>query len=286
MIIKSALTGYGSSFSATPASSLTTGTFVIGTAAAQQSFTTADIGYAISAKLTTSSTTATLDVQTGVCTGSATYVAGVAQVETATVDTVYGGGATSTGTCIVTVTGAALTGSPLAVSIPLSPSANTKALVASALALGLNANASIAEKYTVTSSGANIVLTVKADANGNYIANDSTLNIAIPEGLGIIAAPTSANTTAGVASSGVQVLDGDGKDFEGVTIPSMARLYSLEINVTSGSATATNGTQVLPLPCKIWNTSGFTGSMLTADLVITATSAGTNLTIVAIGKSS
>lgn len=286
MIIKSALTGYGSSFSATPASSLTTGTFVIGTASTQQSFTTADIGYAISAKLTTSSTTATLDVQTGVCTGSATYVAGVAQVETATVDTVYGGGATSTGNCIVTVTGAALTGSPLAVTIPLTPSANTKALVASALALGLNANASIAEKYTVTSSGVNIVLTVKPDANGNYIANDSTLNIAIPEGLGIIAAPTSADATAGVASSGVQVLDGDGKDFEGVTIPSMARLYALEINVTSGSATASNGTQVLPLPCKIWNASGFTGSMLTADLVITATSAGTNLTIVAIGKSS
>jgi hypothetical protein len=66
----------------------------------------------------------------------------------------------------------------------------------------------------------------------------------------------------------------------------MARIYALEINVTSGSATASNGTQVLPLPCKIWNTSGFTGSMLTADLVITATSAGTNITITALGKSS
>jgi hypothetical protein len=284
MIIKSALTGYGSSFSATPTSSLTTGTFVIGAAATQQSFTTADIGYAISAKLTTSSTTATLDVQTGVCTGSATYVAGVAQVETATV--VAAAGATSSGDCIVTVTGSALTGSPLAVTIPLTTSANTAALVASALAAGLKANAAISEKYTVTSSADNIVLTVKADANGNFAANDSTLNIAIPSGLGITAASTSTDTTAGVASSGVQVLDGDGKDFEGVTIPSMARIYALEINVTSGSATATNGTQVLTLPCKIWNTSGITGSMLTADLVITATSAGTNLTIVAIGKSS
>jgi hypothetical protein len=84
----------------------------------------------------------------------------------------------------------------------------------------------------------------------------------------------------------VQVLDGDGKDFEGVTLPSMARIYTLEINVTSGSASATNGTQVLTLPCKIWNPSGITGSMLTADLVITATSAGTNLTITALGKSS
>lgn len=284
MIIASALTNNGTSFTASPASSLTTGTFVIGTSASQQSFATADIGYAISARLTTSSTTATLDVQTGVCTGSAAFVAGVAQVETATV--VAAAGATSSGNCIVTVTGSTLTGSPLAVTIPLTTSANTATLVASALAAGLNANTAIAAKYSVTSSGTDIILTVKADANGNYLADDGTLNIAIPSGLGITAAPTSADTTAGVVSSGVQVLDGDGKDFEGVTLPSMARIYALEINVTSGSATATNGTQVLPLPCKIWNTSGFTGSMLTADLVITATSAGTNMTIVAIGKSS
>jgi hypothetical protein len=284
MIISSALTNNGTSFTASPASSLTTGRVTVGTSAAQQSFATADIGYAISARLTTSSTTATLDVQTGVCTGSAAFVAGVAQVETATV--IAAAGATSSGNCIVTVTGSTLTGSPLAVTIPLTTSANTAILVASALASGLNANAAIAAKYSVTSSGADIVLTVKADANGNYLANDGTLNIAIPSGLGITAAPTSADTTAGVVSSGVQVLDGDGKDFEGVTLPSMARIYALEINVTSGSASATNGTQVLTLPCKIWNTSGITGSMLTADLVITATSAGTNLTITALGKSS
>lgn len=284
MIISSALTNNGTSFTASPASSLTTGRVTVGTSAAQQSFATADIGYAISARLTTSSSTATLDVQTGVCTGSAAFVAGVAQVETATV--IAAAGATSSGNCIVTVTGSTLTGSPLAVTIPLTTSANTAILVASALASGLNANAAIAAKYSVASSGADIVLTVKADANGNYLANDETLNIAIPSGLGITAASTSTDTTAGVVSSGVQVLDGDGKDFEGVTLPSMARIYALEINVTSGSASATNGTQVLTLPCKIWNTSGITGSMLTADLVITATSAGTNLTITALGKSS
>ena len=284
MIIASALTNNGTSFTASPASSLTTGRVTVGTSAAQQSFATADIGYAISTRLTTSSTTATLDVQTGVCTGSAAFVAGVAQVETATV--VAAAGATSSGNCIVTVTGSTLTGSPLAVTIPLTTSANTATLVASALASGLNANTAIAAKYSVASSGADIVLTVKADANGNYLANDATLNIAIPGGLGITAAATSTDTTAGVVSSGVQVLDGDGKDFEGITLPSMERIYALEINVTSGSASASNGTQVFTLPCKIWNTSGITGSMLTADLVITATSAGTNITITALGKSS
>jgi len=284
MIISSALTNNGTSFTASPSSSLTTGRVTVGTSAAQQAFTTADIGYAISTRLTTSSTTATLDIQSGVCTGSAAFVAGVAQVETATV--IAAAGATSSGNCILTVTGSTLTGSPLDVTIPLTTSASTATLVASALAAGLNANTAIAAKYSVTSSGADIVLTVKEDANGNFLANDGTLNIAIPGGLGITAASTSTNTTAGIVSSGVQVLDGDGKDFEGITLPSMARIYSLEINVTSGSATASNGTQVFTLPCKIWNTSGITGTMLTADLVMTATSAGTNITITALGKSS
>jgi len=284
MIISSALTNNGTSFTASPSSSLTTGRVTVGTSASQQAFTTADIGYAISTRLTTSSTTATLDIQSGVCTGSAAFVAGVAQVETATV--IAAAGATSSGNCILTVTGSTLTGSPLDVTIPLTTSASTATLVASALAAGLNANTAIAAKYSVTSSGADIVLTVKEDANGNFLANDGTLNIAIPGGLGITAASTSTNTTAGIVSSGVQVLDGDGKDFEGITLPSMARIYSLEINVTSGSATASNGTQVFTLPCKIWNTSGITGTMLTADLVMTATSAGTNITITALGKSS
>lgn len=284
MAISSTLSNTGTSFTVIPTSSLTSGRLTLGLSATSQSFSTADIGYAISARLTTAATTATLDVQSGVCTGSAAFVAGTAQVETTTV--VAASGATSNGNCIVTVTGASLTGSPLAVTIALTTASTTATLVAAVLAAGLQANAAIAAKYTVTSSGAIIILTVKADDDGNYIANDATLNIAIPSGLGITAAPTSTITTAGVASSGVNVLDGDGKDFEGITLTSMARIYALEINVTDGSASATNGTQTLTLPCKIWNTSGITGSMLTADLVITALTAGTEITITAIGKSS
>lgn len=284
MAISSTLSNTGTSFTVIPTSSLTSGRLTLGLSATSQSFTGADIGYAISARLTTAATTATLDVQSGVCTGSAAYVAGTAQVETTTV--VAASGATSNGNCIVTVTGASLTGSPLAVTIALTTASTTATLVAAVLAAGLQANAAIAAKYTVTSSGAIIILTVKADDDGNYVANDATLNIAIPAGLGITAAATSTNTTAGVASSGVNVLDGDGKDFEGITLTSMARIYALEINVTDGSASATNGTQVLTLPCKIWNTSGITGSMLTDNLVITALTAGTEITITVIGKSS
>jgi hypothetical protein len=284
MPISTAQTNTGSTFRGVPASTMTSGTLTLGLAATSQSFSDADIGYAITSRLTTSSTTATLDVQTGVLTGSAAFVAGVAQVETATV--VAASGCTSAGNCTITYTSANVTGSPVSVVVPLTTASNTQALVTAALVAGIAANTAIAEKFDVVRNGSTIVATAKVDSNGNYLTNDGTLNIAIPSGLGITAAPTSANTTSGVASSGVQVLDGDGKDFEGVTLASMARIYALEINVTSGSASATNGTQVLPLPCKIWNTSGFTGSMLTADLVITALSAGTNITITAIGKSS
>lgn len=284
MAISTAQTTTGTTFRATPESALTSGTLTLGVVAATQSFATADIGYAMTTRLTTAATTATLDVQTGVCTGSAAYVAGVAQVETATV--VAAAGATSAGNCTITFTSAAVTGSPVSVVVPLTTASNTETLVTAALVAGIAANTAIAEKFSVTRSGSTIIATRLVDADNNYVANDATLNIAIPAGLGITAAATSANTTAGVASSGVQVLDGDGKDFEGVTLVSMARLYCLEINVTAGSASATNGTQVLPLPCRIYNTSGITGSMLTADLVITAASAGTDITITAIGKSS
>jgi len=284
MAISSAATTYGTTFRATPESVLSSGSLTVGVAAATQSFSTADIGYAMTSRLTTASTTATLDIQSGVCTGSAAYVAGTAQVETATV--VAAAGATSAGNCTITFTSAAVTGSPVSVVVPLTTASNTETLVTAALVAGIAANTAIAEKFTVVRSGSTIVATRKVDSDSNYVANDATLNIAIPSGLGITAAPTSADTTAGVASSGVQVLDGDGKDFEGVTLVSMARLYCLEINVTAGSASATNGTQVLPLPCRVWNTSGITGSMLTADLVVTALTAGTNITITAIGKSS
>jgi len=284
MSISSAQTSIGSTFVGNPESSLTAGTLVLGLSATSQAFADADIGYAITSRLTTASTTATLDIQSGVCTGSAAYVAGVAQVETATV--VAAAGATSAGNCTITFTSAVVTGSPVSVVVPLTTASSTETLVTAALVSGIAANAAIAEKFTVTRSGSTIVATRKTDADGNYVADDATLNIAIPGGLGITAAATSASTTAGVASSGVQVLDGDGKDFEGTTLVSMARIYALEINVTDGSASATNGTQVLPLPIKLWNTSGITGTMLTADLVITALTAGTDITITAIGKSS
>ena len=282
MAISAAQTITGSNCQGQATSSLVTGIVQIGASQTATQFTTADIGYAIGVEIVASGGSVAIDLQTGVATPSAAYVAGTAQVETATVV----GSCTSNGNCSLTFTSAAVTGSPLTVVVPLTTASNTATLVAAALAAGLAANTAIAAVWTVTSSGADIIITRKSDANGYKYANESGTNLAIPAGLGITAALTSANTTAGVVSSGVRVLDGDGKDFEGVTLVSMVRLYSLEINVTSGSAGAGNGTDVFHTPAKVWNTTGITDTLLTADLTLTSTAAATNLTITAIGKSS
>ena len=283
MAISAAQTITGSNCQGQATSSLVTGIVQIGASQTATQFTTADIGYAIGVEIVASGGSVAIDLQTGIATPSAAYVAGTAQVETATV--VAASGATN-GNCSLTFTSAAVTGSPLTVVVPLTTASNTATLVAAALAAGLAANTAIAAQWTVTSSGADIIITRKSDANGYKYANESGTNIAIPAGLGITAAPTSANTTAGVVSSGVRVLDGDGKDFEGVTLVNMARLYSLEINATSGTAGAGNGTDVFHLPAKVWNTTGITDTLLTADLTLTSTAAATNLTVTVIGKSS
>lgn len=118
--------------------------------------------------------------------------AGTAQVETATVTAAAG--ATSDGNLAVTVTGAGIAGSPLVVQVPLTLLTHTTAaLVADAIRTALGATAAITALYTVGGTGADVSLTKTVAA-----ANDATLNIALAGSLGVTAAPTSANTTAGV----------------------------------------------------------------------------------------
>jgi len=287
MAISAAQTITGSNCQGQATSALVTGIVQIGASQTAVQFPTADIGYAIGVEIVESGGYVTIDLQTGIATPSAAYVAGTAQVETATV--VAASGCTSNGNCSMTFTSTAVTGSPVTVVVALTTVLTTATLVAAALAAGLAANAAIAAQWTVTSSGADIIATRVSDANGYKYANEATsaMNIAIPSGLGLTAAPTSANTTPGVVSSGVNITDGDGKDFEGVTLVSMARMYGLEVNVTSGTADLESGSAVVvcPLPVKFWNSSGITSTFLTGDLILTSSAAATNLTVTVIGKS-
>lgn len=116
---------------------------------------------------------------------------GTAQVETATA----AGTASTPGNATLTLTSANLTGSPIAINVALT---NENAAAQAALyRAALRANKTINSRFIISGSSASIILTDRIRA-----ANDATLNLAIGAGsTGITAAPTSANTTAGVAGT-------------------------------------------------------------------------------------
>lgn len=167
----------------------------------------------------TEGSTANLNMLTNDTTGSDAWVAGVAQVETATA----AGTITLTGNATVTVTAAGMTGSPKAISVAVL-SGDTAAVWAGKVRTALAADVAVSELFTVGGVTTAISLTRKPTATISgvpfYAANDATINIALDNGTctGITTATTSANTTAGVATSGVFIRDGD-EDVWGDAIP-------------------------------------------------------------------
>ena len=150
--------------------------------------------------------------------------AGANQVETATV--VAASGVAGLGSINVVVTAAGVTGSPVTVAVALTNLFHTTApLIATAIRDAMIGNAAIAAKFTPTSSGATVILTAL-----NKLANDATLNISIPSGLGITAAPTSANTTAGVRPTAAYRKTGTAwtpVDQEGFALPTATKIYGV-----------------------------------------------------------
>jgi hypothetical protein len=195
----------------------------IGLASTTLPLTGATKAYCVSATLASASDTLTIDTETGIATIGTTPVA---QVETATV--VAAAGATSNGNLAVTVTGARITGSPLAVSVPLTTAANTAALVAAQIRARFNATAAISSKYFVAGTGADVTLTEIDPQN-----NDATLNIAIAAGLGVSAITTSTDTTAGVGGVKLTNNTGDGDDFEGIPLGEMQDIFGMCVRNTS-----------------------------------------------------
>lgn len=115
---------------------------------------------------------------------------GVAQVETA----VIVGTITLAGDSTFTLTSALVTGSPLAITVPVALN-DTAAIVAGKAAVVLNANAAVSAHFTASVNVADLILTAKKSA-----ANDATLNIAYTNGTctGLTPDASSDNTTAGV----------------------------------------------------------------------------------------
>lgn len=117
--------------------------------------------------------------------------AGTAQVETATV----AGTITGDGDVSVVVTAAGMTGSPKTIPVAV-VNGDSAATVAGKIRAALGADADVTAMFAVSGAGVSVVLTRLIAA-----ANDATLNVALSTGTatGLTAAPTSANTTAGVA---------------------------------------------------------------------------------------
>ena len=166
-----------------------------------------------------------------VCSAIDTYVPAVAQTE----NTNAAGTITLAGNATVTVTAAGLTGSPLAISVPVLLS-DTAATWAGKVRAALTANAAIAAMFTVGNTGTGIRLTrILADEYG--VANDATLNIALANGTctGITAAPTSTSETTGSIASGGYWDVTVNEDGEGISLPVVNKLPSLLVYCTEGS---------------------------------------------------
>jgi phage tail sheath gpL-like len=178
-----------------------------------------------------------LVTSTDTTSASTAWSAGTAQVETATA----AGTITASGNATITVTAAGMTGSPKAISVAVT-NTDTAATWAGKVRTALAADADVSALFTVGGTTTAISLTRKVNSRGVLPGNDATLNIATANGTctGITAAATSANTTAGVASDGAYIYDGDAKDFEGVTIPTIATLKAIEIICDHGEVDLTS----------------------------------------------
>jgi len=236
MDLTQSILSYGLRSTATPTSTNVFNDVEIGVAQTQERFTDADVIYSLRAVMAGSASTLTIAQDTGVCTATA-WVAGTAQVETATA----AGTITASGNASVTITSAGMTGSPLTISVSV-VLGDTASVWAGKVRTALAANATIAARFTIGGTTTAISLTRLSSTVGGLpirSANDATLNIALANGTctGITAAPTSANTTAGVATSGVTLYDGDGKDFEGNTLPLISEIYAQLIVLSSGDVT-------------------------------------------------
>ena len=279
---------FGLNARTTPTKSGTSGTVQIGASNETVSLTnTKQVSF--DAIIVGSTSDLVIDISDLDNTGSTAWTAGNAQVETATVTAASG--ITTSGNATVTVTATGMTGSPKAISVPLTTGTHTTAtLIATAIAAALNADTAYAALFTATSSGASVITTGKASStytlNGTsvpvYPATDATLNISLDNGTctGITTASTSANTTAGVATAGAYVPDLDGNDFEGEAsggLLSVDAVYIKNASTSAANALLTQSTVLTDYPLTpgdILQVAGTTGLLPINDITVEPSATG------------
>lgn len=282
---------FGLTTKATPTSTAVNGTVQIGDNPQVVTFPDVDVAYSVRAFFALGSPELDLALTTGSTTGSSAWVAGTAQVETATAATT----ATASGNITVTVTSAGMTGSPLAITVPIL-NGDTASVWAGKVRTALAANATIAARFTVSGTTTAIVLTRKpgtvltdgTETVNLLLADDATLNIAISAGTtGVSAVVTSTNTTAGVVTSGVLIRDGDAKDFEGVTIPTCVPKAVLFANGGTAALEIDGAGTLANLDIEGGSSILFAGgNVLTGETALTIVGSGTYLTVTVLAEAS
>jgi hypothetical protein len=273
---------------ATPTSTAVNGSVQIGDNPQTITFPDADVAYSVRAFFAAGGPEFDLATTTGATTGSTAFVTGVAQVETATA----AGTASAPGDVTVTVTSAGMTGSPLAITVPIL-SGDTPTVWAGKVRTALAANATIAARFTISGTTTAIVLTRKpgtvltdgVNTVNLFVATDGTLNIALAGPAGVTAAATSANTTAGTVTSGVYILDGDAKDFEGVTIPTCVPKAVLLVNGGTAALEIDGSGSLANLDIEGGSSILFAGgNVLTGETALTIVGSSTFLTVTVLGE--
>lgn len=210
----------------------------IGVAPTTVAFTQAEVAYSVGCVIV--GTDFVIDLSDGDTTGSTAWTAGTQQVETATAV----GTITASGDAEVIVTASGMTGSPKTILVAVE-NGDTASVWAGKVRTALAADTAVSELFDVSGTTTSIILTRKpsktyavgATSLPIRVANDATLNISLDNGTctGITTAATSANTTAGVATAGAYLFDGDGKDFEGVTIPTIGGIKGILVQSLDSS---------------------------------------------------
>lgn len=226
---------FGLNTQASPSSSNVTGSVKIGPANQSIAYPDADVAYSVRAIFAGSGEMLSIDLSDNDTTGSDTFVAGAAQVETATAV----GTITLAGNAEVVVTATGMAGTPKTILVPVALD-DTATVWAGKVRAALADDAAVSAMFDVGGLIANIRLTRKPSASFNvpggvlnlFHANIANLNIALDNGTctGITTAGTSADTTAGVISEGVKIYD-DATDFEGNALPVAAKINAIQFDV-------------------------------------------------------
>lgn len=267
-----------------------TGSSNVGSPMAKVELPVSDIIYAL--RFVMFSGASILNLTAGTTATSTALVAGSQKIVSITC---AGNVTGTTGTFVVPVT-VAITGMATQVVNVIVKGGEAPAVWGPKVAKALAANTEIASRVTVGGAGAVVTLSqlpIFDDKEGfkGWAAPLATITIAIATGTALVTVANSTVSAAGTVTSGVKVYGGDGKDQEGLALPSCLNLTGLDVKSTVVGHTVAITSTANTLPVKPVAKSGrFTeafldGAAIGAGNLLTFTASGAGMSDIQIGIS-